>query len=253
MKRSPEQRSKSRRRARAARPRPRERREGRAIDLQTAERRTRSAERSRRPTEEKAKARKTVSRLFWRSGSSQSKACTRDSPLTHELRAGEPHALETLRQGLNSREWDGHRDGPGHHEQKTRRLLLTSCSCCAGFPCPCQTAPWSPPRRSAAAGRPPPRERASCQYRLGRQHRGASGTEARRGRGQCAAHIGSRLVPMARTAPRGSTQPGASTEPYARSPESREHRGWLRSVAVFLGLTRDQMRRGLPRASGALG
>ena len=45
--------------------------------------------------------------LFWRSGSSQSKACTRDSPLTHELRAGEPHALETLRQGLNSREWDG--------------------------------------------------------------------------------------------------------------------------------------------------
>lgn len=78
-------------------------------------------------------------------------------------------------------------------------------------------------------------------------------SEASRGRGQCAAHIGSRLVPMARTAPRGSTQPGASTEPYARSPESREHRGWLRSVAVFLGLTRDQMRRGLPRASGALG
>ena len=191
--------------------------------------------------------------LFWRSGSSQSKACTRDSPLTHELRAGEPHALETLRQGLNSREWDGHRDGPGHHEQKTRRLLLTSCSCCAGFPCPCQTAPWSPPRRSAAAGRPPPRERASCQYRLGRQHRGASGTEARRGRGQCAAHIGSRLVPMARTAPRGSTQPGASTEPYARSPEWREHRGWLRRAsAAFLGLTRGQMPRGLPRASGAL-
>ena len=151
-----------------------------------------------------------------------------------------------------------HRDGhhaarPRRQEQKTRRLLLT-CACCAGFPCPDQTAPWSPPRRSAAAGRPPPRERASCQYRPGVST--GCGREASRGRGQCAAHIGSRLVPMARTAPRGSTQPGASTEPYARSPGSREHRHFnssLRSVAAFLGLTRDQMPRGLPRASGALG
>ena len=106
---------------------------------------------------------------------------------------------------------------PTGHRLSTRCTLLTS-SCCAGCPCPCQTGRASPPRRPAGAGRPPPQVKASCQ----RTTRGACGAEAGQGRGQCAAHIGSRLVPMARTAPRGSTQPGASTAPYARSPALRE-------------------------------
>ena len=138
------------------------------------------------------------------------------------------------------------------HEQKThiaQRRMCRSATHIALVPLALAEPP--PGRRLVALlpveGLLSGREQAAITGR--RVSAGSAVEQVRRGRGKCAAHIGSRLVPMARTAPRGSTQPGASTAPYARSPKSREDRGSQHS----LGLNRDQMSRGLTLSQRSVG